>query len=75
MGGEKCERVSHSVMSDSLRHGLEPGPSPGDLPNLGIEPRSPALQAHSLLSEPRVRHDLATNTHTHTSGEPGKGKE
>ena len=29
-----------------------PFPSPGDLPDPGIEPRSPALQAHSLLSEP-----------------------
>ena len=27
-------------------------PSPGDLPYLGIEPRSPVLQADSLLSEP-----------------------
>ena len=27
-------------------------PSPGDLPNRGIEPGSPALQADSLLSEP-----------------------
>ena len=26
--------------------------SPGDLPNPGIEPRSPALQADTLLSEP-----------------------
>ena len=26
--------------------------SPGDLPNPGIEPRSPALQADSLPSEP-----------------------
>ena len=26
-----------------------PFPSPGDLPNLGIEPTSPALQAGSLL--------------------------
>ena len=26
-------------------------PSPGDLPNSGFEPRSPALQADSLLSE------------------------
>ena len=25
-----------------------PFPSPGDLPNLGIEPRSPALQADTL---------------------------
>ena len=29
-----------------------PFPSPGDLPNPGIEPRSPALQANSLPSEP-----------------------
>ena len=29
-----------------------PFPSPGDLPNPGIEPGSPALQADSLLSEP-----------------------
>ena len=28
-----------------------PFTSPGDLPNTGIEPRSPALQADSLLSE------------------------
>ena len=27
-------------------------PSPGDLPNPGIGPRSPALQAHSLPAEP-----------------------
>ena len=27
-------------------------PSPGDLPNPGIKPGSPALQADSLLSEP-----------------------
>ena len=29
-----------------------PYPPPGDLPNPGIEPRSPALQEDSLLSEP-----------------------
>ena len=29
-----------------------PLPSPGDLPNLGIEPRSPTLQAESLPAEP-----------------------
>ena len=27
--------------------------SPGDLPNPGIEPRSPILQADSLLAEPQ----------------------
>ena len=31
-----------------------PFPSPGDLPNPEIEPRSPALQADSLPSEPPV---------------------
>ena len=30
-----------------------PFPSPGDLPNAGIEPRSPALQADSLPAEPQ----------------------
>ena len=29
-----------------------PCPTPGDLPNPGIKPGSPALQADSLLSEP-----------------------
>ena len=32
-----------------------PLPSPGDLPNPGIEPRSPALQADSLPSELQER--------------------
>ena len=30
-----------------------PFPSPGDLPDPGIEPGSPALQVDSLPSEPR----------------------
>ena len=34
------------------RSGL-PFPSPGNLPNSGIKPRSPALQADSLPSEPQ----------------------
>ena len=29
-----------------------PFPSPGDLPHPGIEPKSPALQADALTSEP-----------------------
>ena len=33
---------------------LSPFPSPGDLPNPGIEPSSPALQVDSLPSEPQV---------------------
>ena len=31
----------------------EPFPSPGDLPNPGIELRSPTLQADSLPAEPQ----------------------
>ena len=34
-----------------------PLPSPGDLPKLGIEPRSPALQADSLPAEPQENKD------------------
>ena len=32
-----------------------PFPSPGDLPKPGIEPRSPALQADSLPTEPQEK--------------------
>ena len=32
-----------------------PLPSPGDLPDPGMEPRSPALQADSWLSEPPIK--------------------
>ena len=52
-----CE--SRSVVSDSLRpswtiQSMEfPRPSPGDLPNPGIEPRPSALQADSLPAEPQ----------------------
>ena len=57
--------ASHSRVSDTLQpHGLynpwnSPGqntgafPSPGDLPNPGIEPTSPILQADSLPAEPQ----------------------
>ena len=31
----------------------QPFPSPGDLPNPGIEPRSPAFQADSLPGDPQ----------------------
>ena len=33
----------------------QPFPSSGDLPNPGIEPRSPALQVDALLAEPPVK--------------------
>ena len=33
-----------------------PFPSPGDLPDPGIKPRSPAMQADALPSEPPGKH-------------------
>jgi len=36
----------------------EPFPSPGDLPNPGIKPRPPALQADSLPAELQRKPDL-----------------
>ena len=33
-----------------------PFPSPGDLPDPGLEPRSPTLQADALTSEPPGKH-------------------
>ena len=47
--------VSYSLLRRGLYSGWNsPGqiPSPADLPNPGIKPRSPSLQADSLLSEP-----------------------
>ena len=37
-------------------------PSPGDLPNLGTEPRSPALQEDSLPAEPQVKQCVPCHT-------------
>ena len=46
-------------------------PSPGDLPNPGIKPESPALKADSLPlshqgSRSHTHTDTQTHTHTHT---------
>ena len=41
----------HGILQQEHWSGL-PFPSPRDLPDPGMEPRSPALQANSLLSEP-----------------------
>ena len=38
-----------------------PFPSPGDLPDPGIEPRSPALEADTLTSEPPGKPDNTEN--------------
>ena len=65
-GSQPCESESRSVLSGSLRsHRLhivrgslqarvlerEAFPSPGDLPNRGIEPGTPAVQVDSLPAE------------------------
>ena len=41
-------------------------PSFRDLPNPGIEPRSPGLQADSLLTEPNICTNNIYTIHTHT---------
>ena len=43
--------LSMGFSRQEYRSGL-PFPSPGELPDPGIEPGSPPLQADSLLSEP-----------------------
>ena len=45
--------LSMGVSRQEYCSGL-PCPPPGDLPDPGIEPASPALQADSLLTEPQV---------------------
>ena len=45
-----------------------PFPSPGDLPNPGIEPRYPALQADALSSEPPGK-PYRMHTNSHFTGE------
>ena len=42
----------HGIFQARILEWLLPFPSPGDLPNPGIEPRSPTLQADALTPEP-----------------------
>ena len=53
-----CDPMDYSLLGSSVHGILQarilewlPFLSPGDLPDPGIEPRSPTLQADSLLSE------------------------
>ena len=60
---ESCSAVSDSLRPPRTIQSMEfsrpeywsglPFPSPGDLPNPGIEPRSPTLQADSLSAVPQ----------------------
>ena len=55
----QCSPPSSSLYMEFSRQEYWSGlsfPSPGDLPNPGIEPRSPALQADALLSRRRQWH-------------------
>ena len=59
MDREAWYSAVHGVAKSRKWSGL-PFPSPGDLPNPGIEPRSPTLQADSLSSEPLCSKNLKT---------------
>ena len=51
---DTTERQTHFKSRQEYWSGL-PFPSPGELPNPGIEPRSPTMQAVSLPAEPLGR--------------------
>ena len=51
----------------------EPFPSPGDLPNPGIEPRSPAWQADSLPAGPQGKPSISVNSKKWHSESPLQG--
>ena len=50
----------HRILQARILEWLSP--SPGDLPNSGIEPRSPTLQMDSLPTEPQGK--MCVYTHT-----------
>ena len=50
-----CNPMDCIVFSRQEYWNGQPFPSPGDLPNPGIEPRSPTLQADSLPAEPQEK--------------------
>ena len=51
-----CDPMDYTVHGILQARILEwVAPSPGDLPNPGIKPRSPALQADSLPAESQVK--------------------
>ena len=54
-----CDLMDYIVLRNFPEYWSRyPFPSPGDLPNPGIEPSSPTLQADSLPSEPPAKpHD------------------
>ena len=59
---DPCQAPPSMGFSRQEYWGGLPFPSPGDLPNPGIKPGSPALQADSLPSEPPGNPKLAGNS-------------
>ena len=53
-----CDPMDYTIHGILQARILEPFPSPGALPNPGIKPRSPALQADSLPAEPQGKTDV-----------------
>ena len=51
----------HGILQARILEWVLPFPSPGDLPDQGIEPGSPALQEDSLPSEPPGKSLIMTN--------------
>ena len=70
-----CNPVNCSPPGSSV-HG-QPFPSPGDLPNPGTKPKSSALQADSLLSEPPGKPKVTAKSLVYTGdkGDAGISKE
>ena len=50
---DRMDYIVHVILQARILE-WQPFPSPGDLPNPGIKPRSPALQADSLPAEPHT---------------------
>ena len=70
-----CKSLSHTGLFATPRtirsmdfsrreYQSEPFPSPGDLPNPGIESRSPALQVDSLPAEPPYKLNISMSGDT-----------
>ena len=59
-----CDPMDHTVHGILQARILEwvAFPSPGDLPNPGIEPMSPALQVDSLPAEPQGKPETSQMT-------------
>ena len=61
LGPTACQAPLSMVFSRQEYWSVLPCPSPWDLPNPGIKPRSPTLWANSLLSEPPGKPSIGSN--------------